>query len=95
MPKGTFDEKQFKKDPSQPDFKTVYEVPADGEFTSKVYWAPTDFDILFYYQIGLAAGYFQAFVQVKDFDSEAEIEDSLFGPYSRCSYNGYKESPSW
>ena len=62
MPKDTFDERQFNRDPNQPEFEPVYEVAADGDFTSKVYWAPSDFDVLFYYQIGLSAGYFQAFI---------------------------------
>ena len=49
MPNGTFDDIKFLH-PEVPAFDYVKDVYTDLVQTHFEFWAPTDFDILFYYQ---------------------------------------------
>lgn len=93
MPKGTFDMQQFFSQIEQPQFNILHQVWTDDRSKFREiqaeFWAPTDFDILFFYQIGIASGSFEVSIRVEEFASEDEIRTSQFGPYSKVSLNGF------
>ena len=40
------------------------------------FWAPTDFDILLYYQLDVSEGSFEVAIELKHFYEESEIRSS-------------------